>query len=150
MLQYCSFSTGVHLTFSLKLCFSLLHCPHQCPEQFCWWLCGSEVQGSWKETGNHKLSSNKAASLLLFTFQLPKAQLWGVKQDSECVFASGNGAFFLFLFFPSCLLLGEWLLSEHAQFTSVPGEMNSTAIKPLFHVFQTHVRILFSLGRLEK
>lgn len=56
---------------------------------------------------------------------------------------------FLF-FFCVCFLLGEWLLSEHAQFMSDPVEMNSAAIKTLFHVFQTHMRILSSLGRLEK
>lgn len=47
-------------------------------------------------------------------------------------------SFFVFSFFVvvSCYL-GEWLLSEHAQFMSVPVEMNLTAIETLFRVFQT-------------
>lgn len=57
-------------------------------------------------------------------------------------------SFSFFFFFRSRLFLGEWLLSEHAQFMSVPVEMNSAAIQTLFHVFQTLMRILSSLEKL--
>lgn len=57
-------------------------------------------------------------------------------------------SFSFFFFFCSHLFLGEWLLSEHAQFMSVPVEMNLAAIQTLFHVFQTHMRFLSSLKKL--
>lgn len=82
-----------------------------------------------------------------FYFPVAKGTTLGVIQDLKYVFAPGNGVFFLFSFFCSFLFLGKWLLSEHAQFMPVPVEMNSAAIQTLFHVFQTHMRILSSLEK---
>lgn len=82
-----------------------------------------------------------------FYFPVDKGTTLGSETRLEVCICTRECSFF---FFCSFLLFGEWLLSEHAQFVSAPVEMNSAAIKTLFRVFQTHVRILFSLGRLER
>lgn len=147
-------------TLSLKLPLSPLCCPHQLVLNS---FVGDSValksvQDSWNATGSHKLSSKEVSSIYLFiylytSFYFPVAK--GTTLGSEtrlevCICTREWCLFFFFLFFVVSCYLGEWLLSEHAHFMSVPVEMNSTAIKTLFHVFQTRTRISSSISRLEK
>lgn len=148
-------------TLSLKFHFSPLHCPHQLSQTV---LLVALWQWSQCKTAGMKLGITSCLLRKLhliiylyppFYFPVAKGTTLGSETRLEvCVCTREWYLFSLFLFFLFTIVvsfyLGEWLLSEHAQFVSVPVEMNSTAINTLFHVFQTWMRILTSLGRLEQ
>lgn len=125
LLWYCSFSTLVH--FISKIPFLSLHCPRQLVLNS--FVGGSvavkSVHDSWNITGNHKLSSKKVASNYLFIsfFYFPVAKGTTLGSETRLEVCICTREWRLFSFFPffffvvvvSCYL-GEWLLSEHAQF----------------------------------